>query len=123
MFVKNHIHIDPKWIPNELANYYSRLVNFDDYRLNPAIFRWLNSLWGLHSIDRFANPHNAQIKQFNARFWTPGSEAIDAFTCNWEGENNWWFPPVYLVPRIIRHAQNTKASGTLIILQWLSAPF
>ena len=31
--------------------------------------------------------------------------------------------PVCLVPRVIRHAQNTKASGTLIIPQWLSAPF
>ena len=126
MCVKNHIHIEPEWIPreqNELADYYSRLVDFDDYRLNPAIFRWLDSLWGPHSIDRFANPHNTQIKRFNSRFWTPGSEAIDAYTCNWEGENNWWFPPVCLVPRVIRHAQNTKASGTLIIPQWLSAPF
>lgn len=26
-------------------------------------------------------------------------------------------------PRVIRHAQNTKASGTLIIPQWLSSPF
>ena len=83
--VKNHIHIEPEWIPreqNELADYYSRLVDFDDYRLNPAIFRWLNSLWRPHSIDRFANPHNAQIEGFNSRFWTPSSEAIDAFTCN-----------------------------------------
>ena len=71
MCVKNHIHIEPEWIPreqNELADYYNQLVDFDDYRLNPAIFRWLNSLWGTHSIDRFANPHNAQIKWFNSRF-------------------------------------------------------
>ena len=32
----------------------------------------------------------------------------------WSGENNWWFSPVCLVPRIIRHAQRTKACGTLI---------
>ena len=85
------------------------------------VFERLDSVWGPHSIDRFANPHNLQIEQFNSRFWIPGSEAIDAFTCNWGGENNWWFPPVYLIPRIIRLAQNTKASSTLIVPQWSSA--
>ena len=38
MCVKNHIHTEPKWIPreqNELADYYSESVDFDDYRLNP----------------------------------------------------------------------------------------
>ena len=30
---------------------------------------------------------------------------------------------MHLVPRVIRHAQNTKANGTLIIPQWLSSPF
>ena len=30
---------------------------------------------------------------------------------------------MYLVPRVIRHAQNTKAVGTLIVPQWCSAPF
>ena len=109
MCVKNHIHIEPKWIPreqNELADYYSRLVDFDDYRLNSAIFRWLNSLWG-HTV--LTDLLILQIKWFNSRFWTPGSEAIDAFTCNWEGENNWWFPPVSLVPRVITHAQKHKS--------------
>ena len=32
-------------------------------------------------------------------------------------------PPVCLVPRVIRHAQITKAVGTLIVSQWCSAPF
>jgi len=30
---------------------------------------------------------------------------------------------VCLVPRVIRHAQNTKAFGTLIVPQWLLVPF
>ena len=32
-------------------------------------------------------------------------------------------PPVYLVPRVIRHAQNTNAKGTLVVPKWLSSPF
>ena len=48
---------------------------------------------------------------------------MDAFTCNWADDNNWLCPPIYLVPRVIRHAQYTKAKGTLIVPQWVSSPF
>ena len=66
---------------------------------------------------------STQTQRFNSRFWCPGSEAVDAFTCSWARENNWWCSPVYLVPRVIRHAQSTKANGTLIIPQWFSSSF
>lgn len=70
-------------------------------------------------MDRFANPTNAQIEKFNSRFWTPGTDAVEAFTCNWAEDNNQWFPLVYLIPRVIRHVQSSGAEGTLIALQWL----
>ena len=57
----------------------------------------------------------AQLERINTRFWTPNSEAVDAFTCDWGADNNWLFPPVYLIPRVIRHAQATAAKGTLIV--------
>lgn len=91
MCVKNHIHIEPEWIPreqNELADYCSRLVEYDDWSLNPAVFKWLDELWGPHSIDRFADHVNTQTQRFNSRFWMPGSEAVDTFTCDWSMENN-----------------------------------
>ena len=68
--VNNYIRIEPEWIPreqNELADYYSRLVDYDDWMLNPGIFTWLDNLWGPHTIDRFANPKNAQLERFNSR--------------------------------------------------------
>jgi len=99
------------------------IIDYDDYMLNPSIFAWLDGLWGPHTVDRFANSVNAQINRFNTRFWAPGSEAVDAFTCDWDEEDNWLFPPVYLIPRVIRHAQATAARGTLIVPQWISAPF
>ena len=124
--VRHHIHIEPEWIPreqNELADYYSRMVDNDDWMLNPATFNWLNSFWGPNTVDRFASATNAQLPRFNSRFWVPGSEAIDSFTCCWANDNNWWCPPIYLIPRVIRHAQGNKAKGTLIVPQWPSAPF
>ena len=91
--ISHHIHIEPEWVPreqNELAYYYSRMIDYDDWMLNSAMFSWLNSLWGLHTVDRFANAVNAQLPQFNSRFWVPGFEAIDSFTCSWANDNNWW---------------------------------
>ena len=122
----NNIRIEPEWIPreqNELADYYSRIVDYDDWMLNPSVFSWLDSLWGPHSVDHFANPSNAQLERFNSRYWAPGSEAVNAFTCSWTDENNWWCPPVYLIPRVIWHAQATHCKGTLIVPQWISSPF
>jgi len=52
--VDNKIRLEPEWIPreqNELADYYSRIIDYDDYMLNPSIFAWLDGLWGPHSVD------------------------------------------------------------------------
>ena len=61
--VSHRIHMEPEWIPrkqNELADYYSHFVDYDDWMLNPAVFRWLNNLWGPYTVYRFANTVNAQ---------------------------------------------------------------
>ena len=69
--VGSHIHIEPEWVPreqNQIADYYSTLMDYDDYSLNSAIFEWLNLLWGPYTVDRFASAHNAQITRFSFRF-------------------------------------------------------
>jgi len=71
-----------------------------------GLIQWLDKIWGPHTIDRFASPGNAQFDRFNSRFYMPGAEEVDTFTCSWVEDNNWWVPPVHLVPRVIRHAQN-----------------
>ena len=116
--------------PQRTADYFSRMVNYDDWILSPALFNWLNSLLDPHTVDRFANSTNTWLPQCNSRFWVPrseamvpGSEAIDLFTCSWANDNNWWCSLIYLIPGVIRHAQSNKVKGTLIIPQWPSAPF
>lgn len=120
------IRLEPEWVPreeNERADYLSRIIDLDDWFLNPAIFAQLDARWGPHTIDRFADCNNNQLVRFNSRCWNPGSEAVDAFTVDWSGETNWWCPPIALIPRVIRHAQACSACGTLIVPSWLSAPF
>ena len=89
--IRNQVRIKPEWIPteaNQQADFISRIVDSDDRSLHPDLFEKFDAKWGLHTVDRFANCFNTQLLKFNLRFWNPGSEAIDTFTCNWEGENN-----------------------------------
>ena len=89
--MQHQIHLEPSWIPreqNQYADYLSRVVDYDDWKLNPKVFNELDSMFGPHSIDRFTSFYNKQLERFNNRCWNPGSEAVNAFTVDWSGENN-----------------------------------
>ena len=66
---------------------------------------------------------NAKLPRFNSRFWNPGSEGIDAFVMNWHGEYNYACPSISLILHVLHHMSNCKASGSLIVPLWHSAPF
>ena len=121
-----NLNLFSKWIPRKL-NYYadrlSRIVDTNDYVVNPHIFNYFDHLWGPHSCDRFADDGNTKCPRFNSAVNCVGSEGIDAFNFNWGGENNWLVPPVHLAPKTIIHAKNCKAKGTLVVPKWHSAPF
>ena len=71
------------WIPrsnNEVADYISKLRDFDDWKVNPIIFQHLSKFWGPFMIDCFASDCNCQLEHFHRRFYVPNTEAIDAFT-------------------------------------------
>ena len=80
-------------------------------------------MWGPHSVDRFANHSNKKLSRFNSKYWNPGTEAVDAFTQDWHGENNWIVPPILYVARAIKHLIHCKSKGTLIVPKWPSSPF
>ena len=122
----NNICLEPEWLPreqNQIADAFSRIIDYDDWMINPRIFAWVDSFWGPHTIDRFASSHNAQLGRFNSRFYDIGTEAIDVFTSNWLDDNNWLCPPVHLVCRVLHHARACGCSGTLIVPLWKSVPF
>ena len=104
-----------------MADFFSHIVDYDDWLVNPELFHGLDGVWGPHSVDRFADKYNTQLPQFNSCF---ACQAVDAFMVHWGGgENNWWCPPPGLVVRVIRHAEVCRAIGTLIVPYWESAPF
>ena len=77
----------------------------------------------LCGADRFASSYNKQVERFNSLFASAVTEAVDAFTVDRHGENNWWCPPPSLITRVIRHAEMCKAQGTLVVPCMESAPF
>ena len=124
--IHNNIKLEPECIPrslNERADLLSRIIDYDDWMLNPVVFAEVDRVWGPHSVDRFANWQNCQTTRFKSRCWSPGSEAVDAFTVDWGKENNWVCPPISLIPRIIRHAQVCMARATMLVPVWTMAPF
>lgn len=120
------IRLDMEWIPrtlNDKADYISRIQDLDDWQVSPVVFANIDSLWGPHSVDCFADIDNTQLPIFYSRFWCPGAAAVDAFTVNWSGDVNWLVPPFHLIARTVKHAQECKAVGSLLVPMWKSAYF
>ena len=110
--LQHGIKLEMEWIPrskNEVADYISRIVDLDDWQVNPTIFHMFDRLWGPHTVDRFASDDNTQLARFNSRFWSPGSEAVDSFAVNWASEINWWVPPLHLIVCTVNHARACRA--------------
>jgi hypothetical protein len=51
----------------------------DDWQFNPRIFTYIDSLWGPHSIDRFATQCNVQLSRYNFGQRYPNAEALDFY--------------------------------------------
>ena len=122
----HNITLTVGWIPREsncFADYYSRVTDTDDWAIHPHLFSMLETMWGPHTVDRFANNTNAKLSRFNARFACPGAEAFDAFLQNWTDENNYLVPPPCLIKAVIDKLIKCRASGTLVAPHWPSSPF
>ena len=114
------------WIPrgqNAQADFFSRIIDIDDWETTVDFFDFLNKMWGPHSVDMFANVNNAKTKHFNSLYWNPRTLGVDAFNSNWSNDINWLVPPGVSVPRVINHLVECKARGTLVVPKWPSSPF
>ena len=108
---------------NDRADFLSGIVDYDHWRVKRDYFLLPEEKWGPHSVDRFANHENTQLPRFNSRFWCPCTEAVDAFSFSWAGENNWLVPPIFLIPKVLNHMAALGGRPTLVVPAWPSAPF
>ena len=115
--LQNNVNLYIKLIPrseNCLADFVSNMVDCDDWSVTDVFFAFIDNIWGPHTVDRFANSKNKKLYRFNSLFWNPGCESVDDFSQNWQGENNWLVPPIYLISKTIQHCSLAELKEPLL---------
>ena len=124
--IQRNIKLIPEWVPrekNKLADYISKMSDTDNWSIDDNTFLRINNRFGPFTVDRFATFENTRLQRFNSRFHSPNTEAVNCFTEDWKGDNNWLCPPVSLIGSTIRHLNQCNGSGTLLVPIWPSAYF
>ena len=111
-------------IHNVHADKLSRLPQKYEWVLHPDIFRYIDKVFGPHSIDRFASINTYQCDAFNSRFLDPLSSGLNALEqTDWHQHNNFVNPPFRLLPDILRLIIRQKAVATVIAPYWPAMPW
>jgi hypothetical protein len=125
----NSIELEIQWIPRteiDQADFISRIrdIDIDDWQITLSCnFDALESMWGPHTVDCFANYYNTKVSKCFSRFWNPGCSGVDFFVHNLEGENCLIVPPVDLISRSLHYLYARKATATLVVPFWPSSAF
>lgn len=103
----------------------SKTTDYDDWFVRYGFVHILETKWGKFSIDLFADSNNTKCKRFCFKCCSPGSFKVDTFSFDWSGEFCYIVPPIYLIPKAIKHflASQGRAKGVLIVPYWPFAVF
>ena len=115
-----------EWIAreeNELADQLSKFRERADWSLHPDLFFQLDTMFGPHTVDRFAARHNTLCARYNSLHYDSGAEAIDAFKQNWAGENNFVNAAFSDIDRVLQQTVEQRSTITLVFPLWESAPW
>jgi hypothetical protein len=110
-------------IYNIAADRLSRTVDRHDWQLDPAIFLWLDQIWGPHDVDLFASYQNTQLDAYFSWMHDPHSSGSDAFQQDWSQLNGFANAPFLLIGRILHKVRRERATITLIAPIWVGAPW
>jgi len=112
----NNIMLKATWIPreqNQLADFYSKLIDSGDWKLQPTVFRSLQRQWGPFDVDLFASFDNHQLPKYYSLYFTPTCAGVDAFNFHW-GRACFCNPPFGIMAKVLSHALNCRACMCLI---------
>ena len=106
------IRLRSTWIPrdlNQLADFFSKIEDSSDWKLNPTVFSALADLfatsYGPLQIDLFASHTNYQLPSFYSLYWTPSARGVDSFNFWWD-RHCYAYPPYNQIARMIRHGRS-----------------
>ena len=118
------IHIRPRYIrsaANIWADSLSRELDSSDWSVAPKVFRYLDRIWGPHSVDRFASMENALLARYNSKWKDPDCEAVDSLHLSdscWARDVNWCYPPWQLLDELVVKLRRSGAAATVIAPLW-----
>ncbi|CAC5407748.1 unnamed protein product [Mytilus coruscus] len=124
--VQNSISIEIEWVPrekNKIADFYSKIFDFDDWHISDIHFKYFNSLWGPFTCDVFADSNNNKVPMFFSPHWCPGTGGVDAFAYDWSLYNCWIVLPIKLISRSVLHLSKCQGKGVLVTPKWTSSVF
>ena len=104
---------------NVQADDLSRQTDKFEWMLSKPTFKMLDSMWGPHTVDRFASALSTQLPRYNSRYLDPNGMPVDALAqIDWAEENNFVNPPMRLLDRVLQIIAAQGAHATVIAPWW-----
>ena len=109
---------------NQQADTLSRWESPYEWKLHRGLFSYIDTMYGPHSIDRFASLMTAQLPRYNSLYLDPMTEGVDALSQqNWGKEMNFVNAPFFLLPKVLQVISQQKAEATIIAPWWPAQPW
>ena len=118
---ENSITLKVMWIPIgglSSVDKLNKIIDHDDWRTTKFFFETLNNHFGpqLYTSSKTTNiPKRGDSIQ---KLYVPLTAGVNAFNFHWSNEMNYLFPPVFLIPKIIKQLRyfscSLLAAGNLL---------
>lgn len=109
---------------NHIADRISRGTLYNsEWCLTSKYFDRIVTTFGMPEIDLFASELNSKCTKFYSLFPERGSVGVDAFTCVWDGNVAYAFPPFSLLPRVLQKIKISRAKVILVAPNWPGQPW
>ncbi|XP_077148150.1 uncharacterized protein LOC143808879 [Ranitomeya variabilis] len=111
-------------VDNPKADFLSRhTLRQGEWVLSRRIFLMIVKKWGTPEIDLFSTRRNRQVKRFASLFRSDNPDIFDALQVPWTFQKAYAFPPLILLPTVIRKIREDRAHVILIALFWPKRPW
>ncbi|XP_077121855.1 uncharacterized protein LOC143782553 [Ranitomeya variabilis] len=116
------VHI--RGIENSRADFLSRhTLRQGEWTLNPRIFKNIVDIWGLPQIDLFATRSNRQVPMFASLNVADRPDLVDSLQYPWNYDLAYAFPPMMLIPLVIKKIREERSKVILIAPFWPKRPW
>ncbi|XP_044140850.1 uncharacterized protein LOC122931025 [Bufo gargarizans] len=104
---------------NYTADFLSRqLVRPGEWKLNQEVFQMICQQWGRPQVDLFASSRNTQLDYFFSLDPRGGPLAVDALSQPWDMSLAYAFPPLLLIPLILKKLRGCSSTLILVAPAW-----